>query len=128
MSRPDGWIEHRRDDREIVGWIAADGDAWRPFDLLGRPATDAPIEWLDAEEVLEARGIGYLSDRYAFAPDGAAPRPVRIAEASTDRVVVVADEYGAASAVRATPERFELPFPVPHGALAPWVDRPDHLT
>lgn len=120
MTLPDGWIEHRRDDGEIVGWIAEDGGAWRPFDLLGRPASAAPVEWLDAEAALEERGIGSLADRYAFTLHGGAARPVRIAEVSTDRVVLVADEYGAASAVGGSPERFELPFPVPAGALAPW--------
>lgn len=38
--------------------------------------------------------------------------PVRIAEANPRGVIVVADEYGAASAVGASPERFRLPFPV----------------
>jgi len=37
---------------------------------------------------------------------------VRIAEASARGVTVVADEYGAASAVGADPERFVLSFPV----------------
>jgi len=109
---PEGWIEHRRDDRERVGWIAADGDAWRPFDLLGRPAGAEGLEWLEAEAVLEELGIGYLADRWTLVESGGATRPVRIAELDTDRVVVVADEFGRASALGAAQERFELPFPV----------------
>lgn len=119
MTLPDGWIEHRRDDREVVGWIAADGDGWRPFDLLGRPASRGALEWLEAESVLESLGIGYLADRYSLVATSGA-RPVRIAEASTGRIVVVADVFGAASAVGGTPERFELPFPVPEAVLQPW--------
>jgi hypothetical protein len=38
---------------------------------------------------------------------------VRIAEASSRGVTVVADEFGAASAVGGDPERFRLAFPAP---------------
>ena len=33
---PDEWIEHRREDREPVGWIVPDGEGFRPVDRLGR--------------------------------------------------------------------------------------------
>ncbi len=112
---PADWIEHRRPDGEVVGWMLADGEGFRVFDLLGRertPGDGAPIEWLDAEELLERLGIGYLADRWTLRlPDGS-ERPVRIAEASARGVTVVADEFGAASAVGAVLERFRLPFPV----------------
>ena len=117
---PADWIEHRRADGEILGWMLASGDGFRVFDLLGRertpPGSDA-VEWLDAEEILEELGIGYLADRWTLRlPDGS-ERPVRIAEASARGVTVVTDEYGAASAVGADPQRFRLPFPV-RGELA----------
>jgi hypothetical protein len=110
---PADWIEHRRADGEILGWIVADGDGFRAFDLLGRERTrEGSVDWLAAEELLEELGIGYLADRWTRRlPDGT-ERPVRIAEASSRGVTVVADEYGAASAVGADPERFRLPFPV----------------
>jgi len=114
---PADWIEHRRPDGEVLGWMLADGEGFRVFDLLGRERTPGgpdgePLEWLDAEELLDELGIGYLADRWTLRlPDGA-ERPVRIGEASPRGVVVVADEYGAASAVGANPERFPLPFPV----------------
>jgi hypothetical protein len=38
---------------------------------------------------------------------------VRISEVSTSGIVVVADDFGKASAVGAKPETFELPFPAP---------------
>ncbi|WP_194409696.1 hypothetical protein [Microbacterium cremeum] len=116
---PADWIEHRRADREVLGWMLADGDGFRVFDLLGRERTPlgaagepAPIDWLAAEELLDALGLSYLADRWTLRlPDGS-ERPVRIAEASPRGVTVVADEYGAASAVGADQERFRLPFPV----------------
>jgi hypothetical protein len=109
----DDWIEHRRGDRELLGWMLPDGDGFVAIDLLGRPRTE-PLEWLAAEEFLEQLGIGYLADRYLYSG-----RPVRIGEVSTSGVTVIADEYGAASAVGADPERFALPFPVPADLLVP---------
>lgn len=110
---PPEWIEHRRSDGETVGWIVPDGDGFRARDLLGREVTDRVVDWLAAEELLEERGIGYLADRYALRlPDGI-ERPVRISEASAEGITVVADEFGAASAVGATVERFRLEFPAP---------------
>jgi len=112
---PAEWIEYRRSDSEILGWMLADGDGFRVFDLLGRERTpdgSGALEWLDAEELLDELGIGYLVDRWTLhLPDGS-ERPVRIAEASARGVIVVADEFGAASAVGGDPERFRLPFPV----------------
>lgn len=109
---PTDWIEHRRGDGELLGWMQPEGDGFVVIDLLGRPRTP-PLEWLAAEEFLDQLGIGYLADRYLYDD-----RPVRIAEVSTDGVTLVADEFGAASAVGASPERFRLPFPVPTGALS----------
>jgi hypothetical protein len=111
---PADWMEHRRPDGETVGWIVPDGDGFRPVDVLGRPVTTDPVDWLGAEEALEERGIGFLADRYLLRlPDGT-ERPVRIAEASVHGVTVVADEFGRAGVVGGgADERFELPFPAP---------------
>jgi hypothetical protein len=111
------WIEHRRGDRELLGWMLPEGDGFVVIDLLGRPRT-APLEWLAAEEFLEDLGIGYLADRYLHAG-----RPVRIGEVSTAGVTVIVDDFGAASAVAppgtSGPERIRLPFPVPAEMLVP---------
>jgi len=107
------WIEHRRGDRELLGWIAPDDDGFRVFDLLGRERTTAPVDWLAAEELLEELGIGYLADRYTLDLGDGVERPVRVGEVSASGVTVVADDFGAASAVGADPERIRLPFPVP---------------
>ena len=83
----------------------------------GRSPTGA-VDWLSAEELLDDLGIGYLADRYALRLADGTERPVRIAEASVRGITVLADEFGAASAVGATPERFRLGFPVA-GELRP---------
>ncbi|KAF2415177.1 hypothetical protein B1729_01475 [Microbacterium sp. B35-04] len=113
---PLDWIEHRRADGELLGWMLADGEGFRVFDLLGRERTsaedDGAIDWLTGEELLDELGIGYLADQWTLClPDGA-ERPVRIAEVSARGITVVADEFGAASVVGADPERFRVPFPV----------------
>src|SRR5690606_28864964 len=84
---PPDWIEHRRADRELVGWIALEGDDFLAYDILGRQVTSEPVDWLAAEELLDELGIGYLADRYLLTlPDGT-ERPVRITEVNTQRIV-----------------------------------------
>ncbi|QKJ18204.1 hypothetical protein [Microbacterium hominis] len=109
---PADWIEHRRADGELVGWIVPAGDGFRVRDLLGREVT-GEVDWLEAEETLDALGIGYLADAYTLRlPDGA-ERPVRISEASSRGITVVADEFGAAKTVGAVLDSWRLPFPAP---------------
>ncbi|MGO4783860.1 hypothetical protein [Cryobacterium sp. W22_MBD10_FK3] len=110
---PEDWIEHRREDREPVGWIVPEGEGFRPVDRLGRGVATEPVDWLEAEEILEALGLGFLAERYLLRLADGTERPVRISEASPDGVTVVADEYGAASAVGANSDSFRLPFPAP---------------
>lgn len=93
----------------MLGWIRPEGELWVAVDALGREAS-APVEWLDAEAALDARGLGWLAERWLL--DG---RPVRIAELTVERIVVLGDEFGAASALGGTPERIELPWPAPAG-------------
>ncbi|MHC3000544.1 hypothetical protein [Microbacterium sp. HJ5] len=110
---PPDWIEHRRPDGEVLGWMVADGDGFRVHDLLGRERSAGPLEWLDAEELLDDLGIGYLADRWTLRFADGSERPVRISEASPRGITVVADEFGMASAVGAELERFRLTFPAP---------------
>ncbi|MGV8909715.1 MAG: hypothetical protein ACOH1Y_12100 [Propionicimonas sp.] len=107
------WIEHRRGDGELLGWLLPEGDLFHVVDLLGRTRTDTPLDWFGAEEALSVLGIGYLADRYSLRlPDGV-ERRVRIGEVNASGIVVVADDFGSASVIGANPERFALPFPAP---------------
>jgi len=106
---PAGWTPHRRDDGEVLGWIRPSGERWVAVDRLGREASGA-LEWLEAEAVLDERGLGWLAERWLLNGE-----PVRIAEVTDERIVVLGDEYGAASAVGGTPRRIELPWPAPEG-------------
>ena len=112
MSRAK-WVEHRRDDGVLLGWIVPEGDAFHIVDLLGRTRTTVPLDWVDAEEALDALGIGYLADRYSLRLAEGEEQRVRIGEVNTSGIVVVADDFGSASAVGAKPKRFALPFPAP---------------
>ena len=109
MPVPSDWIEHRRHDRELVGWIRPEGDDFVAVDLLGRKRTDA-VDWLTAEETLEGIGIGYLADPYEMLlPDGRWLR-VRITEVSTDEIRVKRDDWGA---IDIPLVEYTLPFPMP---------------
>ena len=126
MPRPD-WTPHRRDDGELVGWIFPVGDDWVPVDLFGREVAE-PLDWLDAEAVLEERGIRWLADVWMLERDAAAPLRVRIVEVTPDRngipgrVVVQSDDFGA---IDAPVTRFELPWPAPERLRPRREDDPD---
>jgi hypothetical protein len=104
------WIEHRRGDGERVGWMRPQGDGFVAVDLLGRDVTGA-VEWLEAEEVLDELGIGYLADAYLMDRPDAAPLRVRIVEVSQSGIRVKQDDFGDMSG----PARlhYELEWPIP---------------
>lgn len=112
---PADWTPHRRDDGELVGWIRPEGDDWVAVDLLGHEASVA-VDWLDAEEALESRGLSWLAEVWMLERVDAAPLRVRIVEVTPGgvgepgRVVVQTDDFGA---IDAPVERFELPWPAP---------------
>ena len=110
------WVEHRRSgDRARLGWIRPDGDAYVALDALGREVTD-PVDWLDAEEALDARGLHWLADLWQLdLPDGTRER-VRIVEVTPAQVVVKVDDFGAVDVVTRS---YTLPFPAPD-ALRPF--------
>lgn len=110
------WIEHRRaGDRERLGWIRPDGEDFVAIDALGREVT-AAVDWLDAEEALDERGLRWLADLWQLdLVDGTRAR-VRIVEVTPERVVVKVDDFGAVDAVTRS---YVLPFPAPD-ALRPF--------
>ncbi|WP_066043542.1 hypothetical protein [Herbiconiux solani] len=110
------WIEHRRaDDGERVGWMEPDGDGFVAIDLLGRPRTD-PVDWLTAEETLDALGLGYLADPYELRLDDGSWLRVRIAEATPSTIRVKKDDWGD---MTATQIYYSVPFPVTAEVLRP---------
>ncbi|MGM7669701.1 hypothetical protein [Microbacterium sp. A93] len=123
MTLPEDWIEHRREDGEPVGWIVPDDGRFRPMDLLGRPV-GGPVDWLEAEEALEDRGLAFLAGPHLLRRSEGGERPVQISQAGPDGIVVVADEYGSASAVGARAEVFHLPFPAPETLREPGAGEP----
>ena len=94
MPVPSDWIEHRRHDRELVGWMRPEADGFVVVDLLGRERTDA-VDWLTAESALDALGIGYLADPYELLLDDGRWIRVRITEVSTERITVKRDDWGS---------------------------------
>lgn len=109
MSIPEHWIEHRRNDRELLGWVIPDGERFIAVDLLGRPSE--PQDWVDVEEHFEETGIGYLACPYLYRPgaDVETDVRVRILEVSPDGITVKVDDYGDITATLTT---YRLPWPV----------------
>lgn len=107
---PADWIAHRRpDDREPLGWLRPDGDAWVAVSLIGRELS-GPVDWTTAEEALEEVGLSWMADVWMLErPDGD-PLRVRLVEVTPDGVLVQTDDFGA---IDVPVERFELPWPAP---------------
>lgn len=122
------WTPHRRDDGELLGWIYPDGEGWVAVDVLGRAASDA-IEWLDAEVVLETRGIAWLGDVWMLDGEGDRPLRVRMLEVTPDedgapgRIVVKVDDFGDVN--RPPAQQFVLPWPIPSRLRPPRDGDPD---
>ncbi len=111
------WVEHRRPgDRELLGWVRPDGDAFVAVDRLGRDVT-GPVDWLDAEDALDERGLHWLADLWQLTrPDGSVVR-VRLVEVTPERVVVKLDDPGSIDVELVT---YVLPLPAPT-ELAPFA-------
>lgn len=104
------WIEHRRSgDRELLGWVVIEDDGFVAVDLLGRRRTDV-VDWLTAEEALDAAGIGYLAEAYELLLEDGRWLAVRLTEVSPDAIKVMKDDWGAVDVPQL---HFMLPFPMP---------------
>ena len=108
MSVPQDWIEHRRGDRELVGWMRPEGDGFVVIDLLGREVSES-VDWATAEELLESTGIGFLAEPFELQLGESWIR-VRLVEVSTDGIRVKYEDWGATDADFV---EHSLPFPVP---------------
>lgn len=115
------WIEHRRGDGERVGWMRPRGDGFVAVDLLGRDVTDE-VDWLEAEEALDALGISYLADAYLMDRPDAAPLRVRIVEVSQSGIRVKQDDFGDMSGPARPHYQLAWPIPAELRTLAPDPD------
>ncbi len=112
---PPDWTPHRREDGELLGWIRPEGAEWVAVDVLGRAAS-APVDWLDAEDALDSRGLSWLAEIWMLERDGSDPLRVKLVEVTpgrvgeAGRVVVQTDDFGA---IDVPVERIELPWPAP---------------
>ncbi|GMA32231.1 hypothetical protein [Litorihabitans aurantiacus] len=110
------WIEHRRPgDRELLGWMEPVGEDFVVVDLLGRRRT-GPVDWLTAEETLDALGISYLADPYELRREDGTWLRVLIVEVSADGLRVKKDDWGDMTAPQVY---FSVAFPVEEGVLRP---------
>jgi hypothetical protein len=64
-----------------------------PIDLLGRPVSDT-VDWLRAEETLDALGLAYLAEPHELRLDDGNWLRVRIAEVLLDSLRVKKDDWG----------------------------------
>ena len=103
------WIEHRRGDRERVGWMLPKDEGFVVIDLLGRRRTD-PLDWFSAEKFLDELGIGYLADPFELLLDDGHWLRVRILEVSTDAIRVKRDDWGD---INVPLLEYTVPFPLP---------------
>lgn len=107
---PDDWTEHRRaEDRELLGWIRPEGDAWVAVNLLGREVPGV-VDWLDAEASLDSIGLSWLADKWVLDREDGNAWAVRLVEVTPERVVVKTDDFGA---IDAPTEMIELAWPAP---------------
>ena len=118
MPVPSDWITHRRGDGELLGWMRPEGDGFVAIDLLGRAVT-ATVDWLDAEEILESTGIGYLADPYELQLDDGSWVRVRLTEVTQAAIRVKTEDWGA---IDAPVDEYVVPLPAPH-TLRPLTPR-----
>lgn len=103
---PSDWMPHRRADGETVGFVRAAGDDFQPMDLFGRPLA-APVDWLAAEEVLDAHTIAWIDEPWLLSTDDGEVR-VRVVEVTPARIRVKLDDFGD---VTASARSWEVPVP-----------------
>ena len=99
MQHSDGWTPVRREDGELIGFLAQDADGWRPLTVFGHPIADAG-DRVDAEDRLHSVGISYVAEKWEVR-DGADWISAQLVEASPAGVTVQlvdffdhADRYG----------------------------------
>ena len=117
----ENWVAHHRSgDRELLGWVRPAGDGYVAVDRLGRDVSGV-VDWVEAEETLEERGLGWLADLWQLTLEDGTVRRVRLVEVGPARVVVKDDDMNAVGGTPAA--TYVLPFPAP-ATLAPFAGDP----
>lgn len=95
----DSWIPVRREDGELIGFLAEDTSGWCPLTVFGHPIAEAG-DRVDAEARLHSVGMSYLAQKWEVC-DGADWISAELVEASPAGVTVQlvdffehADRYG----------------------------------
>lgn len=106
---PPDWMPHRREDGELIGYLALVDDAFRPHDLLGRPL-GAPSAFEEAEAVLDQAGLAALAEPWLLETSDGTRQRVVIVAIDPDRALVAnADLAQVVGADIGTPIRVDLP-------------------
>ncbi|MGW9112591.1 hypothetical protein [Microbacterium sp. NPDC055683] len=120
MIGPDWIPHHRASDRELVGWLRPADEGWVAISLFGADLT-GPVDWDEAEALLEEQGLSWMADVWLLRGDDGRDIRVRLVEFAPDRlrddgtveagrVVVKTDDFGAID----VPYRLiDLPWPPP---------------
>lgn len=97
--RSQDWTPVRRDDGELIGFLAEEAGRWRALTVFGHPIGDV-ADREDAEARLHATGMSYLAEKWELR-DGADWITAQIVEASPAGATVQlvdffehADRYG----------------------------------
>lgn len=106
---PESWIEHRREDGELLGWIVPRGEHFDVIDLMGRPSARG-VGWIEAERVLEDAGLSFLAEPFELQLGNGDWVRVRLVDVSPARIRAKTEDWGD---INATVELHELPFPAP---------------
>ena len=85
------------------------GERFIVIDLLGREISE-PLDWFDAEKLLDELGIAYLAEPYELLLDDGVWHRVRLAEVGTREIRVKRDDWGDMTAAQIY---HVLPFPAP---------------
>src|SRR5690625_3282784 len=113
MVRPmNDWIEHRREDGELVGWIRSCGEGFVAVDVLGREVT-AEVDGLPGGEAWENGARSSLRQRGVWGLQVGTAQRVGSPAVGAEAIRVREDDFAAAAVVGAPVRDHVLPFPAP---------------
>ncbi|HLS44180.1 MAG TPA: hypothetical protein VK045_01985 [Ornithinicoccus sp.] len=87
-----GWVAVRREDGELIGFVAQDDAGWRPLTVFGHPLSDGG-DRAEAEDRLHGVGMSYLAEHWQLR-EGDDWIRVQLVEVSPVRVRVQVTDYG----------------------------------